>query len=372
MTSPASPAAATSWKKQVLLSLFGLLIAACLLEAGLRVATAIEKRRARSQIKTTDQDAERYWAIYDPDLGYRMNPKYADLNPDGLRDHPVAPKQGRFRLLFLGDSIGFYGDDLDDTMVGHLRTELHKNPGYDRVDVVNACIKGYSNYQEVGFLKKYGVKYEPDLVGIEFCLNDIPKFLMAFHFDENGQIMPGSYSVSSQALSQGRSWPRRLMSHSALLVWLRDHIGLVGNLASWQARRGFSFDYRTDINAAWKEDGWPDIEKQLAEATALGREKGFRVFLTVFPVATQYQPDYLARDRAHVLMPQRKVKEICARLGIPFYDLYPELSPDSIGPDAIHLTKAGRVRAGQAIARFLERENLLPVGRPSTPERAPR
>ncbi len=372
MTSPASPAAATSWKKQVLLSLFGLLIAASFLEAGLRVMNAMQERRAREEARVSAEASGEYWAIYDRDLGYRMNPKYGDLNPDGLRDRPVGPKQGRSRLLFLGDSICFYGDDLDDTMVGHMRAELHKNPANERVDVVNACIKGYTNYQEIGYLKKFGVKYEPDLVGVEFCLNDIPKFLMAFHFDENGKIMPGSYSFSSQALSQGRSWPRRLMSHSALLVWLRDHIGLVGNLASWQARRGFSFDYRTDINAAWKEDGWPDIEKQLAEAAALGREKGFRFFLTVFPVATQYQQDYLTRDRAHVLMPQRKLKEICARLGIPFYDLYPELSPNLIGPDAIHLTKEGRVRAGQAIARFLERESLLPVGRPSTPERGPR
>lgn len=365
-----SSTTAPGWKKQALFLFFGFLFACVILEIGLRMVNAMQERRAREEARATASAAGEYWAIYDPDLGYRMNPKYGDLNPDGLRDRPVGPKQGCFRLLFLGDSIGFYGDNLDDTMVGHLRTELHKNPAYDRVDVVNACIKGYTNYQEVGYLKKYGVKYEPDLVGIEFCLNDIPKFLMAFHFDENGKIMPGSYSLSGDALSHARSWPRRLMSHSALLVWLRDHIGLVSNLASWQAKRGFSFDFRTDINTAWKEDGWPDIEKQLAEAAALGREKGFRVFLTVFPVATQYQQDYLARDRNHVLMPQRKLKEICARLGIPFYDLYPDLAPDLIGPDAIHLTKEGRVRAGQAIAKFLEREKLLPAGAPATSERA--
>ena len=355
-----SPQGSGGWKKQLLLSLIGLLFAAGLLEAGLRVAAGVQERRARSQIKTTDPDAADYWAIADPELGYRMNPKYLDLNPDGLRDHPIGLKAGRFRLLMLGDSLGFYGDDLDDTFVGHMRKELHKDAAYDRVDVVDACIKGYTNFQEVEYLKKFGVKFDPDLVGIEFCLNDVHKFLMAFAFDAQGKIIPNSYSLSSEELSRSRSWPRRLLSHSYLLVWLRDHIRFARQVASYHARQGFSFDYRTDINTAWKDEGWADIEKQLTEYRELGRQKKFPVFLVVFPVATQYQQDYLARDRDHVLKPQRKLKEICARLGIAYYDLFPDLSPEMFIEDGLHLTKEGRARVGQLIARFLIEEKLVP------------
>ena len=43
--SPGAP----GWKKQILLSLFGLLISAGLLEAGLRVVGAIQEARARSR-----------------------------------------------------------------------------------------------------------------------------------------------------------------------------------------------------------------------------------------------------------------------------------------------------------------------------------
>ncbi len=348
------------WKKRILLAGLGLFFAAAMLEIGLRVAAAIEERRAREEAKGGNAAAGEYWAIYDPDLGYRMNPKFGDLNPDGLRDRPVGPKAGRFRVLMLGDSIGFYGDDLDDTFVGHMRKELHKDPAFGQVDVVNACLKGYTNFQEVGYLKKYGLKFEPDLVGIEFCLNDVHKFLMAFQFDKNGNIIPGSYGLSEDARLKARSWPRRLLSHSYLLVWLRNHVDLVSNLASWQAKRGFSFDYRTDINTAWKDDRWEDIEKQLTEYKRLGDEHHFRVFLAVFPVATQYQQDYLARDRDHVLKPQRKLKEICTRLGIAYYDLYPDFDPKLIGEDAIHLTKEGRVRSGELLAKFLMEQKLLP------------
>ena len=272
-------------------------------------------------------------------------------------------------MLILGDSIGFYGDDLDDTFPGHIRQELRKDPAYEKIDVVDGCIKGYTNYQEVAYLKKFGVKFDPDLVGIEFCLNDVHKFLMAFTFDANGKIVPNSYQISSEEISRSRSWPRRMMSHSYLLVWLRDHVKVVKNLALWQVEHGFSFDYRYDINTAWKDDGWPDIEKQLAEYRDLGHQKNFPVFLVVFPVATQYQQDYLARDRDYVLKPQRKLKEICARLGIPFYDLYPDLNPSLIGPDAIHLTKEGRARAGSLITRFLVESKLLLRGQEASPEK---
>ena len=353
-----------TWKKQALLLLVGLVFAAVMLEAGLRVSAALAERRAQRQIKTSGADAENYWAIADPDLGYRMNPKYLDLNPDGLRDHPIGPKAGHFRVLMLGDSIGFYGDDLEDTMVGHMRKELRKDQAYDRVEVIDGCIKGYTNYQEVAYLKKFGVKFDPDLVGIEFCLNDIPKFLMAFSFDAQGKIIPNSYSVSGDALSNARSWPRRLMSHSYLLVWLRDHFRLAGNVASWQARHGFSFDYRTDINSAWQDKGWGNIEKQLTEYRDLGHAHNFPVYLVAFPIATQYQQDYLARDRDHVLKPQRKLKEICTRLGIPFYDIYPDLDASLFIEDAIHLTKPGRERAGQLIARFLIAQQLVPKSGP--------
>ena len=362
MKNSTTPPSAQGWKKQALLSLLGLLFAAGILEVGLRAAAAVQGRRARKQVRTTDSDPEKYWAIYDPDLGYRNNPKYLDLNPDGLRDHPIGPKAGRFRVLILGDSLGFYGDDLDDTFPGHMRQELHKDPAYDKIDVVDACIKGYTNYQEVAYLKKFGVKFDPDLVGIEFCLNDVHKFLMDFIFDANGNIVPNTYRISSEEISRSRSWPRRIMSHSYLLVWLRDHVKVAKNIALWQVEHGFSFDYRYDINTAWQDAGWADIEKQLVEYRDLGRQKNFPVFLVVFPVAEQYQQDYLARDRDYVLKPQRKLREICGRLGIPFYDLYPELNPSLIGPDAIHLTKEGRARAGSLITRFLVEAKLLPRG----------
>jgi lysophospholipase L1-like esterase len=342
-----------SWKGKIVLLLFGLFLTAGFLEIGLRVSAAIRNRAAAE-----GASKEEFWAIYDPDLGYRQNPKFQDLNSDGLREHPIGPKGDRYRLLFLGDSIAFYGDTIDDTFVGHLRSTLHQKPANDRLDVIDAGIKGYTNYQEILYLKKYGLNFQPDVVGIEFCLNDLFKFLHSFEI-ENGRLIPGTYQFSSEAASQNPSLLRRIAMKSYLLTWMRGNLRIAANVAEWEASRGFSFDYRLDVRTAWQDKPWEDIDRQLTEFVALGRQYHFKPFLAVVPLAVQYRPDYLARNRDYVLKPQHKLKEICDRLQIPFYDLYPDLNGGMFIEDGLHLTPEGRRVVGQRLAAFLEQSGVL-------------
>ena len=110
------------------------------------------------------------WAIYDENLGYRPRPDFGDSNAHGLRGSAVdAPKQ-RFRVLMLGDSVIYYGDDASDTVPGQLERALRVEPRLAPTEVLNAGVRGYTNYQELGYLKQYGVALEPDLVGVAFVL----------------------------------------------------------------------------------------------------------------------------------------------------------------------------------------------------------
>ncbi len=343
-----------------MLIFFGLVLTAVILEIGLRVVTAL---RSESEEPFAAWGAEQtptkeYWAIYDPDLGYRQNPKFPEMNPDGLRDYPIAPKNEKFRLLFLGDSVAVYGDSVDDTFVGHVRAALQKQPAYSSIEVLNAGIKGYTNYQEVLYLKKYGLAFAPDLVGFEFCFNDLFKFLHSFEV-KDGQLVAGTYNFSTEAVDSGSSWWRNLARQSHLLVWLKDNVGIARDVAQWRASGGFSFDYRRDIRNAWQDAPWQEIEVQFREALEMGRQHDFRVFVVAFPLAVQYDPDYLARDRDYVLKPQRKLRAICERLGIPFYDLYPQMTAEHFLDDAVHLTGPGRQIAGERIADFLRDAGLI-------------
>ena len=345
------------------LVLFSFLLTCLALEAGLRVSAAVEKRKARAEAKAAQTPEGEYWAIYDPDLGYKQNPKWGDLNSDGLRDHPIGEKGERTRLLFLGDSIALYGDSIDDTFVAHMRAELAGQERFQKLEVIDAGIKGYTNYQELQYLKKYGLGFKPDIVGVEFCLNDLHKFLQSFQV-ENGRIVTGSYQFSTEALTNVRDKPRtltqRVVDKSYLLTWFKNNIGIVGRVIAWKANNGYSFDYRVDISSAWQDNAWKDIESQFAEARTLGQAHSFKMFVVVVPVASQYDASYLARDRDYVLKPQRKLKEICERLNIPFYDLYPDLKADLFVDDGIHLTKEGRQIVGKRVAAFFADSHLIP------------
>ena len=114
-----------------------------------------------------------------------------------------------------------------------------------------------------------------------------------------------------------------------------------------------------DVKNAWDDEPWGAIERQLAEAVALGQTHGFPVFVVAFPLAAQYTPGYLAKDREYVLKPQAKLRDICQRLKIPYYDIYPELGAQYFSNDGLHLNAEGRVRAGRAVSEFLARSGLL-------------
>ena len=341
------PVRFSSWQAKLALMAGTVFFFCFLCEGGLRIFSMVRRQAAAED---TGSGSE-FWAMYDPDLGYRLNAGWKDISADGFRDHSVGPKNKRPRILFLGDSVGYFGDNIEDTLVGHMRA------GMSQVEVINASVPGYTNFQELGLLKKFGLKYEPDVVAVEFCLNDLHRVLHSFGM-KNGKLVANTFQNSDEAMKQ-RGFVRRLAGHSQLALWLRDNLALVTKIGQVQAKEGYVFDYNIDFSNAWKDAPWHDIEAQFAEMAELSRQHHFRLFVVGFPLSHQYRTDYLARDRAYVLKPQRKLAEICDRLGIPFYDIYPDLNFKLFLGDTIHLTQEGRRIAGGLIAKRMEQQRIV-------------
>ena len=324
-------------------------------------AVAEVATRALENAAAAKENAGESWAIYDPDLGYRPRPGYDGWNELGLRDDPLDTPKRKFRVLMLGDSLPFYGDTPADTYPGHLERALAENAALAPSEVVNAGVRGYTNYQELVFLEKYGVTAGPDLVGVSFVLNDLHKILHQFKL-VNGEIVGQTYAFSSDAQKRVQSPLYRLLAKSHFLVWLRRQLALFDDLIELYAGDQFAFELRPDFAPAWQEAPWRDVEAQLGRMRALGAQRGFRVFVVAFPFADQLRPDYLARDAALVRFPQRRLAEVCARLDIPVLDLFEELdAARDFDEDRIHLTAVGRRRAGERIARFLAEQRLVPA-----------
>ncbi len=347
-----SPGSATipGWIKFAL-PLVALTLMFALFEVGFRV---VEMAAARPVSET--------WAVYDPDLGYRPKPSSGDNNADGLRDHPVTPKGGRFRILMLGDSVGYYGDSVDDTWVGQMRQELSRRSELAPTDVLNASVRGYTNFQEIEYLEKYGVSLEPDLVGIGFVLNDLHHILHRFQI-KDGQIVGETYDFTPEAVQSVNSLAFRLARRSHFMVWLRHALDPAISGIQYRFSDGFSFDYRPDMSTAWQDAPWDAVKAQLKEAQSLGQERHFGLFMVVFPFADQYREKYLAANREYVLKPQTRATALCRELGIPCLDLFPVLDASQFVDDGIHLTPTGRQRVAQEVAAFLAKDNLVPQSR---------
>lgn len=328
----------------------GLLIAFAIAEGAFRVHEARQRRRvARTEV----------WAVADPVLGYRNNPAFGDHDALGLRGGPDGPKGARPRLLVLGDSVSYYGDDAGDTFPGRLERDLAA--AGREVEVINAAVRGYTTHQELEWLKQRGLGLEPDAVCLAFVLNDLHRFLHAFRI-EDGRIVGMDYELTDEAIGSVDSLLYRVLRKSHLLVWLRHHLSLNDPTAALGGSEAFSFEYRPDFRTAWLEERWETVDAQLAELVELGARNGFEPFVVVFPFGEQYREDYLARDREHVLFPQRRLAALCAARNVPLLDLYQLLDPAlDLEEDGIHLTPRGRERAAELVADFALRIDVLPA-----------
>src|SRR5205814_1109641 len=111
-----------------------------------------------------------YVQILDPDTGT----VYGDtLNAGGWRDEErtIEKRPGSYRIVAVGDSVT-YGAVVakNDTWTAQLQRKL-RDAGMS-AEVINIGYGGWSTDQELEALLREGLAYKPDLVVLQFCVND--------------------------------------------------------------------------------------------------------------------------------------------------------------------------------------------------------
>jgi lysophospholipase L1-like esterase len=244
-----------------------------------------------------------------------------EVNSLGFRDDELPEKKGpdELRVLVLGDSIT-WGDYLprEETFVEIAESFLRDLLPSRRVSVINAGVGDIGLKEEIDILEERGLRARPDLVVVAFYLNDSrPSWGFPGELGSPGWLR--RHSVLAETIYANLKLRRFIREQGEeRLGWTEEM-----NDLSWMNNRDqflrLAARARFDWGAAWEEDSWERVGRELDRLKYISERNGFRTAIVAFPNALQVYAGYLENR------PQRKIKELAAARGFAFLDLLPPL-----------------------------------------------
>ncbi len=287
----------------------------------------------------------------DPDLGFKLNPDLEDVNSFGIAHGEIARDRpdGLFRTIVLGDSVAFPKTGFV-AMLRERFSSVREGP----VEVINASIPGYTTYQERVLLERDLLGFKPDLVILQYCLNDNHRFL--HELDSDGRwLLTGE--ARRALLPPGDGLLARVQRSSYAIIYLRKQLFAIAS----GSNEAFSWEGNGAFGAAWLDQTWPSLEEQLRAIRDGVRAIGSRFAVIAVPYEPQFNRAALDADAAYTRKPQGKLQEVCSRLGVPLLDLYPTFLKNldrRLFTDGIHLTPVGHDVVANQLLDWLKTEGL--------------
>ena len=213
------------------------------------------------------------------------------INADGFRGPRAArPKpDGRMRVLVMGDSVAF-GYEVAEASAFPRVLEARLGalvPGAG-IEVVNLGVGGYNAWNELELLRDVGVGYQPDLVLVQFCINDLND--PTLHFDAQTRVALSAIpdaAFPDPSLRRGSQY----MSTTALAWCVRSKLCTLVR-ERWLAAHEPDFDEAARRAAAVpvgaeSETEWRWLEARYVEMAAVAGSVGARFAVLAFPYRAQ-------------------------------------------------------------------------------------
>lgn len=258
------------------------------------------------------------------------------------REHSLAKDPGVSRGLILGDSVttGLWINE-DRLIFSELLTTILQKS--HPVEILNFSVPGYNTQQEVETLAEKGLQYQPDIVLLNYCLND--------DHTDNGDI-----DNILLAKEKEQTINKTLSSHKVPRIALKSSLF---RFIWYRALR--NSDEKVDDNQADQDVPKKPEMTQLEAFSYLSKlsiDHQFRVVVVILP-HLENLTDYLYLDE------HKRISDIAKSHGFKVIDLLEDfrkceqsdLSP--LGIDQFHLTPNGHRCAAESVARELNSANIL-------------
>lgn len=217
---------------------------------------------------------------YVPNSEHRLGSVTYKYNKSGFRDvdHLVEKPSGVRRIVVVGDSVT-EGHGVASTSVfsSILRARLD-----DNFEVITIAAGGLNTPQEVHLLEQEGLIYKPDIVILNFVLNDCDfytnfKGILRYTEERDSRIGLLNVSINPEL--------KRLLKSSALIYFVKERMEeLKGRLLETPRA-----DYFSDIWA--EQENRKRVVDGFRKLAALAKEDDFDVLVIIWPVITEYN-DY--------------------------------------------------------------------------------
>ena len=288
-------------------------------------------------------------ALARAEVEYRVN-ALGLRGPEATLEKPPGVK----RVVVLGDSIAFgYWVAEPDAFPRQLEKLLPDVPG-SRVEVLDFGVPGYNLDQEIEALRVKALAFEPDVVVVAFCLNDLEG------------IFSYELGLVQDRAARGRSLAGRLremlLRRSLFFAWLEYR------LSELEARRGFvraknPLDGPLYAEAVGQQKA--ALDGKLAVLQGLLRPRGIPGLVVVFPVLGSRFERYPHRALHQVIA--RSAEE--AGLGaLDLLDCYGAYDFRDLRIDVVHPSPLGHRVAAHAIRDALcARGWVCAGGQPAVP-----
>jgi lysophospholipase L1-like esterase len=305
--------------------------------------------------------------VDDPVLNWRYRPNSVSyfndivyqINERGFRDYlyPYAKQNNTYRIFLASDSVGFGTNvQMNDSYPKILERKLTELNRHVRFEVVNYSMPGLSIKQKFHLVELYAKQYTPDLIIIDFVMNDV-------EFETRKDPEREQQERCSFALIH-LSIPCDLkmrLKHSAFLFLLKEAVesglqrmDIEDKNEHYEKVDG---DFYHQIYAKQETEDY--LKAVFRSLKAYQDINGIPILVPIFPLIYEYSK-YKWEDINNVIISLCNKNEILHVSLLQDFRRFPYNEMRVQRGDFGHPSVKGNTVAAQAIARTLASHSLLP------------